>query len=319
MYLCKTEYKDYDRFNNILNTLTLSETNKEIIRARYLTILRNLQRRATNYSNIYYGGNISITVGSLFVPALLSIQYSDKDKAFAGYDYQVYLFWGTWCISLIVTITNAMMIFFKIDKKYYILNTAIERLRTEGWQYFQLTGRYSGHLIDHDTPTHENQFVHFCHYIEKLKMRQIADEYMRNDDKASQAPQTNNNGSDSASQAKNEGSISQPMYGPSPDKKVLHRKDAPEPIAKAMNTLIKSHSRLSRRNTLESCNTNISEYSNLSNIGSIKSDKTNKSDNTTNSTNSANSNEIIIVQRHYESDDTESDNSWKDNQNINKK
>jgi hypothetical protein len=304
MYLCKTTYKDYERFNNILNTLTLSDINKEIIRARYLTILRNLQRRATNYSRVYYGGNISITIGSLFVPALLSIQYSDKDKAFAGYDYQIYLFWGTWCISLIVTITNAIMIFFKIDKKYYILNTALERLRTEGWQYFQLTGRYSGYLIDHNTPTHENQFVHFCHYIEKLKMRQIADEYMKNDDKVSQAPQTNNNGSDSASQAKNGGSIVNTMYGPSPDKMALNRKDTPEPIAKAMVNLIKSHSRLSRRNTLESCNTNISGYSNLSNISTIKSDKTNNSC-TNNSSNSANSNEIIIVERDHEYEENE--------------
>jgi hypothetical protein len=90
-------------------------------------------------------------------------------------------------------LTNAIMIFFKIDKKYYLLNTTLERLRTEGWQYFQLTGRYSGHLIDHDTPTHENQFVHFCHFVEKLKMRQVADEYLKNDEKASQAPQNTNN------------------------------------------------------------------------------------------------------------------------------
>ena len=34
----------------------------------------------------------------------------------------------------------------KIDKKYYFLNTTLERLRSEGWQYFSLTGRYSGHL-----------------------------------------------------------------------------------------------------------------------------------------------------------------------------
>ena len=68
---------------------------------------------------------------------------------------------------------NGILTLFKIDKKYYFIHTMLERLRSEGWQYFSLTGRYSGHLTSNNKPTHENQFVFFTHYIEKIKMKQI--------------------------------------------------------------------------------------------------------------------------------------------------
>ena len=139
---CRRKYKDYDRFCKILDKIQLNDINKEIIRQRYLPILKTLQRRASNYSIIFYIGHIIITVGSLFVPALLSIQYADTtnndsfNKAF-----QIQIFWTTWVISLLVTIFNGVLTLFKIDKKYYFLNTMLERIRrvaiyTINWKIF---------------------------------------------------------------------------------------------------------------------------------------------------------------------------------------
>ncbi len=193
-WLCCTTYKDRARFKTILQHLDLTPVQKEIIKTRYLDLLRGLQKRVRNHSVIFFIGHFIITVGSLFVPALLSIQNSDKEYALVGGPFNVHIYWATFIISLLVTIWNGILTLFRIDKKYYFLNTILESLRSEGWQYMSLTGRYSGHLIRNKKPTHQNQFIHFTHYVEKIKMKQIEEEYYRTDDKA-QAPNTTGHGS----------------------------------------------------------------------------------------------------------------------------
>jgi hypothetical protein len=53
----------------------------------------------------------------------------------------------------------------------------MEQLRSEGWQYLELSGRYSGFYGPN--PTHENQFIYFSHAVEKIKMRQVEEEYFK--------------------------------------------------------------------------------------------------------------------------------------------
>jgi hypothetical protein len=186
-WLCCTTYKDRSRFKSILQYLDLDPLKKEIIKTRYLDILQNLQKRCRNHGIIFFVGHFIITVGSLFVPALLSIQNSDKEYTLVNASFNVQIYWATFIISLLVTIWNGILTLFQIDKKYYFLNTILECLRSEGWQYMSLTGRYSGGLVRGKKPTHDNQFIHFTHYIEKIKMKQIEEEYYRTDDKT-QAP-----------------------------------------------------------------------------------------------------------------------------------
>jgi hypothetical protein len=184
--LCCTKYKDRSNFQNVLLDLELSKVEKDIIRIRFLSIVENFQRRSRNYSYIFFTGNFIITVGSLFVPALLSIQNSDKNFLFTGDAFSAQIYWSTFVISLLVTIFNGILTLFKVNKKYYFLNTVLERLRSEGWQYFSLTGRYDGRLLKNEKPTHKNQFVHFTHYVEKIKMKQVEEEYYKADEKIGQ-------------------------------------------------------------------------------------------------------------------------------------
>lgn len=233
--LCCTKYKDRSNFQNILQELTLSNVQKEIIKLRYLAILDNFKRRSRNYSIIFFMGHTIITVGSLFVPALLSIQNADKTTFFSGENISLRIYWITFVISLLVTIFNGLLTLFKVDKKYYFLTTTLERLRCEGWQYFGLTGRYSGHLINHQVPTHDNQFVHFIHFIEKIKMKQVEEEYFKADEKSTQSP---------VAPTHTQGVSSPEIYPLSPDKAVngMGQSDnIPGEVERAMKTLVKSH------------------------------------------------------------------------------
>jgi len=230
---CGTRYKDRSNFQNILEELELTHVQKEIIRTRYLSILENFQRRTRNYSTIFFIGHFMITVGSLLVPALMSIQNSDSNMTFSGVNFPVHMYWATFIISVLVTTFNGILTLFKVDKKYYFLNTTLERLRSEGWQYFGLTGRYSGHLINHRQPTHTNQFMFFIHYVEKIKMKQVEEEYYKADEK----PVTMANGSNHVPTT----SGSQELYPPSPDQPLTSMTaNMPDPVKDAVNSLIKS-------------------------------------------------------------------------------
>ena len=170
---------DAERFNTVLSSLVIHESRKNSIRQRYLELLRVFENRSFRFACMFYLGHVIITVGSLIVPALLTVQYTTC----VDQNSQCDMYWLTWAVSLLVTTFNAIMVMFKVDKKYYSLHTTLERLRSEGWQYLQLTGRYSGVLMHHVVPpTHDNQFRFFCHYVEKIKLRQIEDEYYKYDD-----------------------------------------------------------------------------------------------------------------------------------------
>ena len=70
----------------------------------------------------------------------------------------------------------------QMQKKYYYIHTCIEQLYSEMWQYIEMTGRYSGYLLkgsDDIYPTHANQSIFVCHYIEKIKIKQIEEEYFK--------------------------------------------------------------------------------------------------------------------------------------------
>lgn len=168
------------KIDEIINhTTELNEYQKNLLKRRYLAVLHDFKVRCSYYSWIFHTSRIIVTVGSLLVPAILSIQYSDS-TVIDTKNVQTQMYWLTWGVSLLVTISNGILTLFKIDKKYYFLHTTFEQLQTEGWQYLELTGRYSGILNKKKrTPTHANQFLYFCHAIEKIKMKQVEEEYFK--------------------------------------------------------------------------------------------------------------------------------------------
>lgn len=187
-------------FEIALQSVALTDAEKTIISQRYTSVLRNFEKRCLFLAVFFHTSRIIITVGSLIVPALLSIQYVDTGPTSditnpGSFAYRVY--WSTWVISLFVSICNGLLSVFKIEKKYYFLHTTLEHLRSEGWQYLQLSGHYSGFHTPNVSPTHTNQFIFFCHFVERIKMKQVEEEYYKLIENHTQESTTSkSNGSD---------------------------------------------------------------------------------------------------------------------------
>lgn len=168
----KTQDDVAPMFDN-LTDLTLQQ--RDAIKTRYRFLMETYRFRCRVYSYLFYALRLTMTVGSLTVPALLSLPSSSSSDGHSA------TYWLTWGISLAVTTANGVLTLFKLDKRFFMLHATAERLRTETWQYMTLAGRYSGHH-GHGKPTHASQYVYYCSQIEKVHMKHIDEEFIKNAD-----------------------------------------------------------------------------------------------------------------------------------------
>lgn len=190
---------------------------------RYVEITEGLHTRTLIYAWIFHGGRLIVTVGSLIVPALLSIQYTDTTASATtspqSFSYNIY--WATWVVSLLVTVCNGILSLFKIDKKYYFLHTTYEQFQSELWQYIHLTGKYAGHYTKGKPITHETQYMYFCHVLEKIKLKQVEEEYYKmseNTNATASHPRMDLSGNTAGTK---DPKVIAGIYAPTPDQETL--------------------------------------------------------------------------------------------------
>ena len=162
----------HDRISNMIEELDLLEYKKTLLKNRFLdqVVLYDKKAKAAEFFYILF--SVFITIGSIVLPALLSIQqmdYTDNDKK--DEDIQRMIYWVTWTISLVITICNGLMQLLGLNKQYLSYIRTREKMLAEGWSYFQLSGDYK------DT-THMESFVDFCEEIEKIKEKQVDKELL---------------------------------------------------------------------------------------------------------------------------------------------
>ena len=76
----------------------------------------------------------------LIISAILSLGQMDPSKLPKNFDQWTY--WSSWTISLMVTASNGFLQLFSLYKNYFEYALTTEQLKTEGWQYFQLSVKY---------------------------------------------------------------------------------------------------------------------------------------------------------------------------------
>mgnify|MGYP005689868207 CR=1 FL=1 len=161
----------YERVNNIINKLVLknSPSDNEIIRNRFLYEVTQYEYKRDNVQKYYNGLRFVMTIGSILLPAILSIGQMDPAKLPKNFDNITY--WTSWSLSLTITACNGFLQLFSLDKNYIAYSLVVEQLKTEGWQYFQLSGKYE------NAQNHGQAFKQFCKSVEGVKRKQIEQEY----------------------------------------------------------------------------------------------------------------------------------------------
>ena len=159
-----------NQVNNIIDTLDLdSETDRGILKSRFLSEVVDYERRKLKTKKYYDVFRFIVTTGSILLPAILSLGQMDPAKLPKYFDQWTY--WASWTISLMVTASNGFLQLFSLDKNYFEYALTTEQLKTEGWQYFQLSGKYE------DDESHQEAYKAFSKSIENIKRKQVEKEY----------------------------------------------------------------------------------------------------------------------------------------------
>ena len=79
-----------------------------------------------------------ITIAGILITALVSI-----NQVYTG-TLRDPIFWITWSLTILVTISNKILYAYGIDKKYIINYSMQERLKAEGWKFADKVGIYDG-------------------------------------------------------------------------------------------------------------------------------------------------------------------------------
>jgi Protein of unknown function (DUF4231) len=157
-----------------IRQLKIVSKDKQTLNSRYLDLVKKYHINQNYYYISFNFGRLIVMFGTILVPALLNSEtIIDKNV----------VYWAVWTISLTVSLINAYINVFKIDKKYYSNMWMLENLVCEFWQYNSLCGKYSGGYT-HSKPNHQNQFVYFCNNVERLQMKNVEENYPKTFDNA---------------------------------------------------------------------------------------------------------------------------------------
>jgi hypothetical protein len=159
-----------EKVGEIVDDLELEKKyDKSIIKHRFLDEISYYEQKRDHTKKYYNIFRFIVTTGSILLPAILSMGQMDPAKLPKNFDMITY--WASWTISLAVTASNGFLQLFSLDKNYFSYSMVVEQLKTEGWQFFGLSGKYE------DYDSHQEAYRNFSKSVESIKRKQVEQEF----------------------------------------------------------------------------------------------------------------------------------------------
>jgi len=122
-------------FGELIDSLELNDTQKHVLKSRWVDQVIWMESKARHSRTRHYALRLTAIVGGVIVPALVGINLQGPTGEA--------LRWVILGISLIVAITSATEEFFHYSERWRHYRGTVELLKSEGWNFFQLSGPYS--------------------------------------------------------------------------------------------------------------------------------------------------------------------------------
>ena len=119
----------------MLESLPLTDLQKQFVRARWLDQLQWLGAQAGSNRRRYYTLRTLAIAGGVIVPALVSLDVRGEVAPAVS--------WITFALSLVVALATALEGFFRHGDRWRNYRRTTEALKSQGWQFFQLAGPYA--------------------------------------------------------------------------------------------------------------------------------------------------------------------------------
>jgi hypothetical protein len=156
----RSAYLDWlkEDLNELIEELELSSLQKHFLRSRWLDQVVWMEGRANSTKARYYVLRLTTIVGSVIIPALVQLHLGGKITILTG---------TAFVVSLLVAFSAAIEGFMRYGEQWRHYRVKVEMLKSEGWQFFQLSGRYSRFK------SHARAYPAFATWIERLNQLEV--------------------------------------------------------------------------------------------------------------------------------------------------
>jgi hypothetical protein len=153
-----------DEFEALIESLRLDSEQKRFVRSRWLDQVIWMSGRANQARDRYYRLRFTTVTLAVIIPGLVSLTAIDGG-------------WGDWgtaiklltlAVSTTVAVCAAIEEFFHFGERWRTYRRTVERLKTEGWLYFELSGPYHA-----EGATHRAAFTSFVQRVEEIIQRDV--------------------------------------------------------------------------------------------------------------------------------------------------
>lgn len=144
--------------DTLIAALEMPEINKQFLRARWLEQVIWMDEKAWDSVRWYYILRLTTIIGGVIVPALVSLNVGDGAAAAIQT--------MTFVVSLVVALSAAVEEFFHYGERWRHYRRMTESLKSEGWQFLQLSGPYAN-------LTHVQAYPAFAARVEELGREEV--------------------------------------------------------------------------------------------------------------------------------------------------
>jgi hypothetical protein len=143
----------------LIDELEIDDRQKRYLRSRWLDQVLWMEAKAGNTQFYYYVLRITAIVGGVIVPALVGVNFDEQTNQIVRI--------LTFVIGLLVAISVAVEGFFHYGERWRHYRSSVEFLKSEGWQFFQLSGRYATFT------THSQAYREFASRVEEILSAEV--------------------------------------------------------------------------------------------------------------------------------------------------
>lgn len=161
------------RIYPLIDHLKISKYHRSLIKKRFAKLVLTYEDLSVGTTYRYNSCRVAISIGSMILPTLQTIQDSENVAS-----YKDYIYWFAIGTSLSVMISNNLISMFELDKKYIMYGVTTEKLKSLGWKYLESSDIFAG-------KTHQQNLTLFWNEVELIKKLQVLAEYASSDDKSS--------------------------------------------------------------------------------------------------------------------------------------
>lgn len=160
--LRKDPYREFleKDFNKLFEMLELREPQRQYLRSRWLDQVLWMESRAGKSRDRYYKLRLTSIIGGVIVPILVGLNVNDQRIANVLRNVTIGL-------STVVAVSAAVEEFFHYGERWRHYRRSVETLKTQGWQFSQLTGLYASY------GTHSEAFQIFAAQVEDIIQKDV--------------------------------------------------------------------------------------------------------------------------------------------------